>query len=306
MISQPLSRRAALLSLACAGCAAVSGPDPGHSHTERSGGGRSISLVTPHGRLDVLDDGPREGQPVVLLPSLGRGAEDFDDLTRRLVASGRRVIRPQPRGIAGSQPYSVQPTLAELADDVAAAMDSLSLRACVIIGHAFGNRVARMIATRRPDRVRALILLAAGGKVAMPADLQEAVLKAFDFSLPDKERLGFIARAFFAPGNDASVWRGGWRPAVAEMQIGATERTPVDAWWLASSLPVLVVQPLQDVLAPPQNADLLKQEGGERISIAYIDRAGHALLPEQPEAVAFHVLSYLDRLETDSQPRPGG
>jgi len=59
---------------------------------------------------------------------------------------------------------------------------------------------------------------------------------------------------------------------------------------------VLVMQPLQDVLAPPENAEILKRDGGDRVSVVYIDGAGHALLPEQPEAVAKHLLDYLRNL----------
>jgi pimeloyl-ACP methyl ester carboxylesterase len=77
------------------------------------------------------------------------------------------------------------------------------------------------------------------------------------------------------------------------VQIAATERTPVDSWWAASDVPVLVVQPMQDVLAPAENAERLRKEGGDRVRVAYVDRAGHALLPEQPDAVASNILAYL-------------
>ena len=43
-----------------------------------------------------------DGPAVVLLPSLGRGARDFDDLSTRLAEAGYRTLRPEPRGIGGS------------------------------------------------------------------------------------------------------------------------------------------------------------------------------------------------------------
>lgn len=48
-----------------------------------------------------------EGLPVVLIPSLGRGAQDFDDLKMRLVDAGYQVILPQPRGIGQSSGLTV-------------------------------------------------------------------------------------------------------------------------------------------------------------------------------------------------------
>jgi len=282
--SKQVSRRVMLVTLAAVGaCASV--PDFGASR-------RSI-IDTPRGPLEVYDDGPSAGAPLVLLPSLGRGAEDFNELTSRLTAAGYRVIRPQPRGIGASRSYDFNPTLADLADDVILAARQANLAPFVVVGHAFGNRVARMIATQCPERTHALILLAAGGKVAMAPEIEEALVRSFDLSLPDEERLAYVSRAFFAPGNTPEAWRNGWYPDVAEMQIGATERTSVDDWWLANSLPVLVVQPMQDVLAPPENAEILKRDGGDRVRIAYIEKAGHALLPEQPERLGKTILNYL-------------
>src|SRR5579872_6117321 len=52
-------------------------------------------------RLEVLVQG--EGRPIVLLPSLGRGANDFDAIAVKLANAGYRVLRPQPRGIEASR-----------------------------------------------------------------------------------------------------------------------------------------------------------------------------------------------------------
>lgn len=248
------------------------------------------------GAIEVIDSGPKAGPMVLLLPSLGRGARDFDHLAGQLAAAGYRVLRPEPRGIGRSAPYTGSPTLVELAEDALAAVPKDRAERLVVVGHAFGNRVARTLASRHPDRVRGLVLLAAGGKVRMEPDLEKALVESFNLSLPEDARMKHVATAFFAPGNDPYTWRDGWFAKVAEVQIAATDRTPVDSWWTAGDAPILVVQPLQDVLAPRENAERLKAEGGDRVTVVYVDRAGHALLPEQPAAVAGHVLAYLGSL----------
>src|SRR5262250_2228744 len=43
------------------------------------------------------------GPVILMIPSLGRGASDFDDLSRRLVAAGFTAVRPEPRGSARVQ-----------------------------------------------------------------------------------------------------------------------------------------------------------------------------------------------------------
>jgi hypothetical protein len=50
--------------------------------------------------VEVLVDGA--GPLVLMIPSAGRGAEDFDDLSRAVVEAGYRVARLQPRGIGRS------------------------------------------------------------------------------------------------------------------------------------------------------------------------------------------------------------
>ena len=59
-----------------------------------------IMLTRGDARLEVLAQG--KGPTIVLLPSLGRGATDFDDIAGRLAGAGFRVLRPEPRGIGQS------------------------------------------------------------------------------------------------------------------------------------------------------------------------------------------------------------
>ena len=58
---------------------------------------------------------------------------------------------------------------------------------------------------------------------------------------------------------------------------------------------MLAVQPADDMLAVPANADALVEAVGDRVEVVVIPKAGHALLPEQPEAVADTVIGWLDR-----------
>jgi pimeloyl-ACP methyl ester carboxylesterase len=231
---------------------------------------------------------------VVLLASLGRGAGDFDDLAARLAAAGFRALAPEPRGIGASSGPLEGVTLADLADDVAAVLRALTDGQATVVGHAFGNRVARMVATRHPDVVESVVLLACGGLVPPAPEVTAAMTSVFDASLAPEVRLAAVARVFFAPGNDPSPWEGGWHAGTAAAQVAATAGTPVEDWWTAGSVDVLVVQPGADVVAVPENATRLVSMLGPRARMVTIPDAGHALLPEQPEAVAREVLAWLD------------
>jgi pimeloyl-ACP methyl ester carboxylesterase len=231
-----------------------------------------------------------------MIPSLGRGASDFDDLSRRLVAAGFTAVRPDPRGIGKSTGPMDNLTLHDLAADAALAIEALGGQPVVVVGHAFGQRVGRTLAADRPKQVKATVLIAAGGKAPMKPGAQEALLGCFRLDRPDAERLVDVKLAFFAPGNDARVWRDGWYPRVATAQIAATRATPVEGWWNAgSAAPLLVIQGLQDTVAPPENGRMMKAELGDRVELLDIDGAGHALLPEQPEKIAAAIIAFAKR-----------
>lgn len=247
------------------------------------------------GHIEVLSQGA--GPLVVMLPSLGRGASDFDDLAGRLQPAGYRVVRPQPRGVGDSNATLDGVSFADLAADVAAVIAADGAGPAVIIGHAFGNRVARLVAARHPDHVRGVILLAAGGKIEIDPGIERSIARSFDYSLPEGERMAAVEAAFFASGNDASVWRDGWHGATALMQDRARRTEPVEAWWGGGDVPMLAIHPLQDRVAPAANYELLEQAAPGRVTIEKIDGAGHALLPERPEQVSDAVIAFLRRLD---------
>jgi pimeloyl-ACP methyl ester carboxylesterase len=233
--------------------------------------------------VDILGEGPM----VVLLPSLGRGPADFAVVAKALAVAGFRSVCPTPRAAPGA-------TLHDLAADVAAVIEALGGPATVV-GHAFGNRVARTVATDHPHVVRDVVLLACGGKVPPAPEHQAALLRCFDLALRPEDHLAAVASAFFAEGNDPAAWADGWDPELAKAQAAATRATPVEEWWSAGSAPLLVVQPEDDVIALRANADDVLGLLGDRAELVVIPRAGHALLPEQPGAVTTVLLRWLRR-----------
>ena len=247
-------------------------------------------------RIEVLAQGA--GPRVVLIPSLGRGATDFDDLAGRLAAAGYRVLRPQPRGIGDSAGPMQGITLHDLARDVANVIEDDGGAPAVVAGHAFGNFVARTTAADFPGLVRCVVLLAATHVWPVPPAVRESIEKSHDLSLPDGVRLRHLQHAFFAAGNDARVWLDGWHEDVMRAERAATEATPKEQWWAAGQAPILDVQPGADVMTPPESANRYRDEfGAGRVTIAVVPgAAGHALLPEQPVALAEVLLAQLKSL----------
>ena len=244
--------------------------------------------------LDVIAEG--SGPLIVLLPSRGRDSEDYDEVAAGIAAAGFRVVRPQPRGIAGSTGPMDGITLHDLANDVAAVIEREGGGApAVIVGHAFGNWVARMTAVDHPKLVRGVIIAAAAAK-QYPPDLSAAVGKSGDPSLPDAERLKYLNYAFFAPGHDARIWLTGWWPEASRSQNLAAKATKQSEWWSAGSAPLFDLQAELDPFKPAASRNELKQEFGDRVTIAVIPGASHALIPEQPHAVVAAIVGWVRTL----------
>lgn len=256
--------------------------------------------------IEVIARG--EGLALVLLPSVGRSAEDFDELAA-LIAQGDgqrgfRVLAIQPRGMGGSNgPLDNHPSLADFTDDVAAVAHAENgSRPLVIGGHAFGSFVARLFASRHPSLTRGTVIIAGSpgktlkGASTMTVPAMAALAQCSNLALPDEERLAYLYEAFFFRDNDARVWLGGWYPEIKLVQRAAFDATPTDDYFAAGTAPILDVQAADDTLAIPEHADVLRTLLGSRVTTAVIPRAGHALVPEQPRAVADAVIGWMRTL----------
>ena len=256
-------------------------------------------------RIEVIVQG--SGPLVVMVPSRGRGAEDFDAVATGLAKAGFRVLRPQPRGVGGSRGSMTGLSLHDFARDTAAVIRHEKRGPAVLVGHAFGSWIARATAVDHPELVRGVVLVAAAAKgypsgFSGAKELSEAVRKSGDPLLPERERLKYLQLAFFAPGNDAGVWLKGWHGEADEAQSAAGRATKQSEWWSAGSVPLLDLQGALDPFKPRSASNELVEEFGDLATIVVIENASHALLPEQPAAVVEAIVAWIGRLPS-AEPR---
>ena len=244
-------------------------------------------------QVEVVLDGA--GPAVVLLPSLARDSDDYDAVAEGLAAAGFLVLRPKPRGIGRSSGPMTNITLHDLARDIAEAVTRLGGGRAVIVGHAFGNWVARMTAADHPALVRGVVIAAAAAK-SFPPELSKAVTAAGNPALSREERLAALRLAFFAPGNDPTAWLDGWHPEIRDRQRAAVAAVRQDEWWSGGSAPLLDLQAAEDPFKPEAKRNEMKDEFGARVTVAVIPRASHALIPEQPQAVVTALVGWIKGL----------
>jgi pimeloyl-ACP methyl ester carboxylesterase len=244
--------------------------------------------------IEVIAEG--RGPLLLLLPSLGRDADEFDPVAERIAAAGFRVLRPQPRGFGRSAGPMESLTLHDFARDIAAVIERQKAGPAILAGHAYGHFVARMTAVDFPKLVRGVALIGAAEKNPDP-EVRRAVAIATDPTQPEEERLKHLRFVFFAPGNDPRIWLTGFHANVRAVQVIARDATPQAEYWSAGTAPLLDIQGENDPYRRRSSRNELVEEfGAARVSVVVIPRAAHAIMVEQPVAVADALIAWARRL----------
>jgi pimeloyl-ACP methyl ester carboxylesterase len=248
-------------------------------------------------KLRVFTEG--SGPVIVLLPGQGRGPRDFDELAKHLVSAGYRVVRPEPRGFGESVGPIDGVTLRDNARDVAAAIEKAGAGPVIVAGWAYGNRVARMIASERPELVRGVVLIAAGGKFPPKPEVLSALRNAQDKSLPLEKRAEAARSVLYGPKSTISVseMRLDEVSAATVTAQSLAPTVPLEAWWDGGKAPILVLQGLRDVIAPPENGRSLRQDHPVRVTLVEFEDLGHSMSRERPELVADAIVSWAKKLK---------
>jgi pimeloyl-ACP methyl ester carboxylesterase len=255
---------------------------------------RSVLLTQQRHVLEVTMDGRETGPPLVMLASSQRDPGDFDECAGLLAEAGFRVLRPWPRGMGASNGTLEGLSLYTLAADAVFALQRLSSgQPAIWLGHAFGHFVARVADLAHPERVRGVVVAAAAAR-SFPPRMPPTLATASDTSLPDAVRLAALREGFFAPGNNALPWLHGWHPEVRAAYRAAGALPDKDMWWPVSHAPILDLQAAHDPWRPPGTRSELRDALGDKVTVRVIDNASHALLVEQPRAVAQAVVDWVD------------
>ncbi len=163
-------------------------------------------------RLHVVQAGPKDGKPVILLHGFPDFWAGWDRQIVPLVAAGCRVILPDQRGYnLSDKPHGLSPyRLDVLAKDITGLMDILGYEKAALVGHDWGGVVAWTAAVLYPRRVERLAVLdapylpvVAGSLFTHPEQLVKSSYMYF-FQLP------------WLP--EAALHRNDWQALVSSMR----------------------------------------------------------------------------------------
>ena len=110
-----------------------------------------------------VDDGPRDGWPVVLVHGFPYDVHAYDLVVPTLTAHGARVVRPYLRGHGPTRFRSVAAARsgqqAALGSDLLALLDALNLDEAILGGYDWGGLSSCVVSALWPHRVTGLVTL---------------------------------------------------------------------------------------------------------------------------------------------------
>jgi pimeloyl-ACP methyl ester carboxylesterase len=234
------------------------------------------------------------GDSVLLLPAGGCSSDYLQPLAEALAAEGWRAICVNLRGAGASTGPTEGITLHDLTADLAALIVQVDAQPTHVIGHAFGNRVARCFAHDHPGLVRRLVLLAAGGRFPPDPQTQAIARSLVREDLAPAEWSSALRAIYLAPGSEPSlVDQLGQTPQATRVQSAAMRATTDKDWENGGCAQVLILQGAEDRMAPPANGHELAGSLGERARVIDVAAAAHLLPLEQPQQVQQNIIQFL-------------
>ena len=260
-------------------------------------------------RTHLRDEGPRDDPtPIVLLHGTSDSLHTWGGWTH-VLARERRVIRVDMPGfgLTGPAPggdYRIE----RYVEFVAALLDALGVRQCVLAGNSFGGWVAWETALAHPGRVQALVLVDSAGypleSQSVPIGFRIAQVpllnRLMQFTLPR----GLIESSVKNTYGDPSLVTGELVDRYFELTLREGNREALVARFAAGrwaadtarirrlTLPTLILWGGRDRLIPPEYAMRFHRDiAGSRLVM--FPALGHVPQEEDPEATVAAVRDFL-------------
>jgi 3-oxoadipate enol-lactonase len=107
--------------------------------------------------IHYLDQGRRDGPPLVFINSLGTDSRIWNEVAE-ILAPDFRIITYDKRGHGLSESGPDKSDMADYAGDLAALLDSVGVGRATIVGLSIGGLIAQELYRQSPERVAALVL----------------------------------------------------------------------------------------------------------------------------------------------------
>lgn len=295
---------AVLVVLALLGLNALSVGHETKSAEVTEPGGRILKLEG--GELEVVERGPRNANPIVLIHCF-TCAIDWWDRVMPLLEARHRVVAIDLLGHGGSEKPRSGYSIPNQADLVAQALDRLGVSDAAVVGHSLGGGVVTALADQSPQLVDRVVIVDTGptheeGDLGLIAKLAfSPVIGEFfwrvkpDFAIKQGLEVAFapgfeVPDAFVEDVNEMTF--SAYDSSAAESQAYSEEK-PLDERMKDTGKPLLVIMGAEEqIIDDPAErlAEYRRTVPGVRTKL--IEGSGHSPNVEKPAETAALILGF--------------
>jgi len=246
----------------------------------------------------ISNDGPKDAQVLMFSNSLGTDMRVWDLMLEHL-SGNYRIVRYDKRGHGLSDcpnaPYSID----QLVNDAETIADTLQLTNIIFVGLSIGGLIGQGLAAKRPDLLRALVLMDTAAKIGTQAmwDERIAVLRKGGLQAMTD---AILDRWFVDPlrqnKKDLAPWRNMVTRTPLEGYIGCCQAIAAADFRESTAqlqLPVCGIAGEQDAATPALVVEETTKLCGGRFSL--VEGAGHLPCVEQPSVTAQLVQDFVNQ-----------
>ncbi|MEV0701897.1 alpha/beta hydrolase [Saccharopolyspora sp. NPDC050389] len=262
-------------------------------------------------RLHLLDYGPADGVPVLILPGITSPAITMDFVARELTDLVRPLVLDiRGRGLSDNPPEPATANgaaalhgydLASYAADVDAVVSGLQLESPILLGHSMGARIAAMTATTGQHELRGTVLvdppMSGPGRDPYPTTL-EAFLRQLD-QARDGTNADEVAQSWPRWPRREQELRARWLSSCSRTAIAAThagfESEDFFAHWPNVPAPVVLVHGADSPVVTAAGAQEAAK-ANPSAELVEIPGAGHMVFWDEPNASLAAVRAALRKL----------
>ena len=229
---------------------------------------------------------------VVMIHGAGMDRTVWSLQARYLAHHGRAVLALDLPGHGKSSGPALR-SIQEMADWVAKVLDKMAIAQTALVGHSMGALIGLDLAGRRPDRVRALALLAVAERMLVHPDLQVAADRNEELAAELITSWGHGRRGQVGGHPAPGLWMAGNAVRLIDRapdNVLAGDLAACNAYGEAQArakavrCPTLFLLGAADRMTPVAKAKpLIDAISGARV--VTLPAAGHMMMTEQPDAV---------------------
>ncbi|CAE6824181.1 alpha/beta fold hydrolase [Paraburkholderia haematera] len=262
-----------------------------------------MDILTRSTRIHVEEQGDGK-MALVFLHYWGGSSRSWDGVVGEL-SNRYRTITTDHRGWGDSDAPEHGYTIADLANDAQDVIEALNLRRYVLVGHSMGGKVAQLLASRRPNGLEGVVLVAPSPPSPMVlSDEQRAAMAA---AYDSRESISWVldnvlTANLLTPADREQVivdsLRGAPQAKAAWPNAAMLEDITGDV--VSINVPVMVIAGELDQV---DRVETLQKELLPRIAAArlhVLPGTGHLSPLEAPFALATGIRAFVGELESQS------